>query len=220
MKLPLAKLEKQKLEIRLVWARFIHRLMFNSTNHRGPHLAQPFQRVCASTWARGLQATSTARLMSWSDLHHPFKMDGPHQSNPEQNAPRPNPSFISHSPPRENWISVTGWAAGRWDRSCKAVPAVVTMVSTQPTASVACAWVPYPCAIVDVLVCGGARVPSRGSSGAVAARRAWCAAPSCIGEHPSQGVQSDPMLTIRRHQRRRGGEATRLSRTSDGDLVA
>jgi hypothetical protein len=113
MKLPLAKLEKQKLEIRLVWPRFIRGLMFTSTNHRGPHLAQPFQRVCASTWARGLQAASTARLMSWSDLHHPFKMDGPHESNPEQNAPRLNPSFIRHFPPRENRIGVTGGAVGR-----------------------------------------------------------------------------------------------------------
>jgi hypothetical protein len=38
---------------------------------------------------------------------------------------------------------------------------VVTTVSTQPTASVARAWVPYPCVTVDVLVYGGARVPSR-----------------------------------------------------------
>jgi hypothetical protein len=211
MKLPLAKLEKQKLEIRLVWARFIH---------RGLHLARPLKCVCASTWAWGLQAALMAWLMSWSDLHHPFKMDGPDQSNPEQNPPRPNPSFIRHFPSRENRIGVTGWAAGRWDRSRKAVPGVVTTVSTQLTASVAHAWVPYLCTIIDVLVCGGARVPSRGSSGAVAVRRAWCAAPSCIGEHPSQGVQSDPMSTIGRHQRRRGGETTRSSRTSDGGLMA
>jgi hypothetical protein len=111
--------------------------------------------------------------MSWSNRHHPFKMDCPHQSNPEQNAPRPNPSFIRHFPPRENWIGVTGRVAGWRDCNRKAVPAVVTTVSTQPTASVARAWVPYLCMTVDVLICGGARVPSRGSSGAVASMMRW-----------------------------------------------
>jgi hypothetical protein len=130
MKLPLAKLEKQKLEIRLVWARFIRELMFNSTSHCGPHMAQPFQRVYAPTWARGLQAVSTAWLTSWSDLHHPFKMDGSHQSNPEQNAPRLNPSFIHHFPPRENRIGATRRVAGRWEHNRKVVPAVVTTVPT------------------------------------------------------------------------------------------
>jgi hypothetical protein len=174
-------------------------LMFNSTNHHGPHLARPFQCVCASTWARGLQAASMAQLTSWSNLHHPFEMDNQHQSNLEQNAPRPNHSFIHHFPPWENQIGAPGRVAGRRDHNCKVVLAMVTTVPTRLATSVARAWVPYPCAAINVLGCGGARVPSRGSSGTVAARWARCVAPSCIGKWPSQGVRSDLMTVIERH---------------------
>jgi hypothetical protein len=131
-----------------------------------------------------------------------------------KNSLRRNPRAIISSSPHFLWSS-SERATSRRDHSRKVVLAVVTTVPTQLAASVARAWLPYLCTTIDVLGCGGARVLSRGSNGAVAARRARCAAPSCVGEHPSQGVWSDLTMAIGRLQWRRGSKATPMAKGVD-----